>query len=30
MNDFKNKISLETFQEIIDACYQHQYIGYNR
>lgn len=26
MNDFKNKISLETFQEIIDACYQHQYI----
>lgn len=26
MNDFKNKISLETFQEIIDVCYQHQYI----
>lgn len=26
MNDFKNKISLETFQEIIDACYQYQYI----
>ena len=26
MNDFKNKISLKTFQEIIDVCYQHQYI----
>ena len=26
MNDFKNKIFLETFQEIIEACNQHQYI----
>ena len=26
MNDFKNKISLETFQEIIEACNQYQYI----
>lgn len=26
INDFKNKISLDTFQEIIDVCDQYQYI----
>lgn len=26
VNDFKNKISLETFQKVIDECSKHQYI----
>lgn len=26
MNDFKSKISIETFQEIINVCDQYQYI----